>query len=601
MSLLKKLSIRSQLIINFLLIVLIIIIVFSFLYYKLSLIFVNKNKDYTMQITSTIQHNITLDYQELKGVLQNIGYDTFAQEFFLDDSYNRQVENELQILSINMTNIKKDIFDIVMIGENGKYFTVNGNYEISKVLMKEIPPDGRIYNTGFQSLAVVDNSGSVTKNYFFYGMDVYSAYDKATYRNKIGFVSMFVDLRSIFKEISKISSNTEIKYYLIDKKGNLYSPDDPLKINNNESVKNQLRKLQSNSGNQSVVEINGLKNLVMVNDIPEIEGKTVSIVPEKELLVEIVETKTAILIILFVALLFLALLFYCTLNNIVQPLNKLVLFMNRVKSGDMTDLKKNVRLEGGSEINILEYEFNSMMQELNDLTHQLFETSSRLYEVEIEKEKAELAFLRSQINPHFLYNTFEVMKGIALDEGVENLYEMTKDLALIFRYSVNGSSTVTLEEELKIVRAYVQINMIRFGNRLKVSYDIHEDTKKAEVLKMILQPLVENAVYHGLEPKRGNGRLCISSCIEQGKLTITIKDEGVGIEEEKLKTIKSCLSERGNRMLCQNSKTGSIGLCNVNNRIKLTYGDKYGIDIESEINIGTKIGITIPLKESENV
>lgn len=550
-----------------------------------------------MQITSTIQHNITLDYQELKGVLQNIGYDTFAQEFFLDDSYNRQVENELQILSINMTNIKKDVFDIVMIGEDGKYFTVNGNYEVSKVLMKEIPPDGRIYNTGFESLVVVSNSGSVTKNYFFYGMEVYSAYDKATYRNKIGFVSMFVDLQSIFKEISKISSNTEIKYYLIDKKGNLYSPDDPLKINNNESVKNRLKKLQPNSGNQSVIEINGLKNLVMVNDIPEIEGKIVSIVPEKELLFEIVETKTAILIILFVALLFLALLFYCTLNNIVQPLNKLVLFMSRVKSGDMTDLKKNVRLEGGSEINILEYEFNSMMKEINDLTHQLFDTSSRLYGVEIEKEKAELAFLRSQINPHFLYNTFEVMKGIALDEGVEKLYEMTKDLALIFRYSVNGSSTVTLQEELKIVQAYVQINMIRFGNRFEVSYDIAEDSKKAEVLKMILQPLVENAVYHGLEPKRGSGKLNISSWIEQENLIIKIKDDGVGIEKEKLKTIKLRLSEHGNKLLCrEDSGTGSIGLYNVNNRIKLTYGEDFGISIESEEEKGTEIGITIPAK-----
>lgn len=592
----KKLTITTQLAINALLTLLAVIAIFSLAYYKTSEILMNKNKNYTSEITANIQHNITNYYKEIKSILQNIGYDSNTQKIFssnnLMDSY--AAGEELKILTINMVNIKKDIFDIAIIGENGKYFTMSGEYEPVKKLMASIPADGKIYNTGFEKLERLNQADRI---FFLYGMHFFSAYDSGSYAKRLGFSAILVDLRPLFQEIDKVSSNTEIKYYLMDKKGDLYSPNDPLKINNN---KEAIRKIIKDSNleplNQQVVEINGAKNIMMVRDIPEIEGKIVSFVPEKELFSEIVEVRKVILIIFLMAVFLLSILFFFITYNITQPIKKLIFFMNHLKSGSIKDLKKKVQLEGSSEINILEYEFNSMMKEINDLTHRLFETSSKLYEAEIEKEKANLAFLRSQINPHFLYNTLEVMKGISLEEGVEKLYEMTKALALIFRYSVNGSSIVELGEEIKIIQAYVQIHVIRFGDRIEANYDFPDPTWGAKVFKMILQPLVENAIYHGLEPKRGQGALWIGSKIEKGNLYIWVKDNGVGMETEKLKNIKARLLESTGRSQ-EDTEAGSIGIYNVNNRIKLTYGADYGLNIESEKDKGTEVRITIPLQE----
>lgn len=592
----KKLTITTQLVINALLTLLAVIAIFSLAYYKTSEILMDKNKNYTSEITSNIQHNITIYYKEIKSILQNIGYDSNTQKIFssdnLMDSYS--AGEELKILTINMVNIKKDIFDIAIIGENGKYFTMSGEYEPVKKLMASIPADGKIYNTGFEKLERLNQADRI---FFLYGMHFYSAYDSGSYAKRLGFSAILVDLQPLFQEIDKVSSNTEIKYYLMDKKEDLYSPNDPLKINNN---KEAIREIIKNSNleplNQQVVEINGAKNIMMVRDIPEIEGKIVSFVPEKELFSEIVEARKIILVIFLIAVLLLSILFFFITYNITQPIKKLIFFMNHLKSGSIKDLKKKVQLEGSSEINILEYEFNSMMKEINDLTHRLFETSSKLYEAEIEKEKANLAFLRSQINPHFLYNTLEVMKGISLEEGVEKLYEMTKALALIFRYSVNGSSIVDLGEEIKIIQAYVRIHVIRFGDRIEANYDFPDPTRSAKVFKMILQPLVENAIYHGLEPKRGKGALWIGSKTEKGNLYIWVKDDGVGMEAEKLKNIKTRLSESNGRNQ-EDSKADSIGIYNVNNRIKLTYGVEYGLCIESEKDKGTEVRITIPLQE----
>jgi two-component system sensor histidine kinase YesM len=325
-----------------------------------------------------------------------------------------------------------------------------------------------------------------------------------------------------------------------------------------------------------------------------IQGRIISFMPEKELFAEIAQLRRIVLIVLTVTLISMSLLFFLITNNITRPVKKLISFMDKLKGGSIGDLKKEVQLEGYFEITVLSKEFNSMLKEINNLTHRLFETSSKLYETEIEKEKSELAFLRSQVNPHFLYNTLEVIKGIALDEGAEKLYEMTNALALVFRYSVKGSNTVLLGEELNIIKAYVHIHLIRFGERLEAVYQIDEATLNIKVPKMILQPIVENAFFHGLEAKRGKGCLTVGSSIDCGTLRIWVRDDGVGIEADKLAEIRSKLSGSVAHSSLNSGRDGRIGLFNVNNRIKLTYGAEYGLSIYSEPNRGTEVVILLP-------
>jgi two-component system sensor histidine kinase YesM len=588
----RRLTITGQFVITAILMIIVVISVLAFAYSKASNIMVEKNKKYTTEITSKIQHNIDLYYQEISNILHIIGYNTSTQDYLAAKSPKESYDyvKELTYMSINMIMIKKDILDTVIISENGSYFTMNGEYNTVAKFVKEIPNTRKIYNTGFIELTSIQNNGRIA---IMYGMNVMSAYDEVIIGNKIGVAAILVDLNPIFDEISRVTDNSEIKYYLADKNGKIYSKNDPLGIGNNSRLfYDIIRNSENRLGAQDTYEINGFRNIVLVKDIPTIQGKIISFMPEKELFAEIDQVRQTVLIILFIALLLLSILFIFIINNITQPVKKLINFMGSVKDGNIKNLNKEVQLEGYFEITVLSKEFNSMLREINNLTHRLFETSSKLYETEIDKKKSELAFLRSQINPHFLYNTLEVIKGIALDEEANKLYEMTNALALIFRYSVKGSNIVELREEFNIVKAYVQIHLIRFGERLEAIYEINEDTLSRKVPKMILQPVVENAFFHGLEAKRGKGKLTIGSSINGKVLKIWVRDDGVGMDEEKLARIQNSL-EKGIDIKGE----GIIGLYNVDDRIKLTYGDEFGLKISSVFNQGTEVVILIPAGE----
>ncbi|HHW22406.1 MAG TPA: sensor histidine kinase [Clostridiaceae bacterium] len=596
----KKLTITKQLTITAFLIITAVISVFAFAYKKASDIMVDKNKKYSTEITSKIKHNIDLYYQEVTNILYNIGYDINTQDYLTASNPEKSYDlsKNLIYMSINMMVIKKDIIDIVIISENGSYFTMEGEYNTVLSLKGQIPDDRKVHNTGFVELTSLNNEGVIA---IMYGMYINSAYNEDILGRKIGFAAVLVDVNPIFDEISRVTDNTELKYYLIDKNGNIYSKNDPLGISGNrELIENIINDFENNDI-KDTYEINGSRNIVLVDEIPIIQGRIISFMPEKELFAEIDQLRRIVMIVLMVTLISMSVLFFLITNNITRPVKKLISFMDDLKGGSIRDLKKEVQLEGYFEITVLSKEFNSMLREINNLTHRLFETSSKLYETEIEKEKSELAFLRSQINPHFLYNTLEVIKGIALDEGAEKLYEMTNALALVFRYSVKGSNTVQLGEELKIIKAYVHIHLIRFGERLEAEYQIEEETLNVKVPKMILQPVVENAFFHGLEAKRGKGRLTIGSSINGRTLRIWIKDDGVGIEEDKLAEIRSKLSGSAADSRLNSGRDGRIGLFNVNNRIKLTYGAEYGLSIYSEPSKGTEVVILLPAGDEENV
>ena len=200
---------------------------------------------------------------------------------------------------------------------------------------------------------------------------------------------------------------------------------------------------------------------------PISEGKSSYKLPRSELLSGIEDIRKQAFLIFFIAVLLLTVPFLAVINNILQPLKKLMQLMNEIKLGKLKHLKKRIRLQGYAEIIVVANNFNQMLDEIDDLTHRLLDSRTRLYESELVKKQSELAYLQSQINPHFLYNTLESIKGIAAEEGADTIFNMTKALALVFRYSIKGTDMVPLREELKIIESYIYIQKIRFGNRLK--------------------------------------------------------------------------------------------------------------------------------------
>ena len=224
--------------------------------------------------------------------------------------------------------------------------------------------------------------------------------------------------------------------------------------------------------------------------------------------------------------------------------------------------------------------------------------------INVSKKQAEYLALQNQINPHFLYNTLEGIRSEALLAGLDSVAEMTEALATFFRYTISQvEHLVTLEDELANIENYYYIQQFRFGDKLAlhIEYEHDEEWDELDILqfrlpKLTLQPIVENSIYHGIERKIGRGNLVIRICISNERLRIRISDDGMGMAEEKLKL----LNEKLRRLTLddvqeENGKKGGIALVNVNNRIKLLFGEEYGITFYSREGAGTDVMITLPL------
>ena len=222
--------------------------------------------------------------------------------------------------------------------------------------------------------------------------------------------------------------------------------------------------------------------------------------------------------------------------------------------------------------------------------------------ITVSKKKSEYLALQNQINPHFLYNTLEGIRAEALIAGVDSIAEMTEALATYFRYTISQvNNLVTLEEELANVENYYYIQQFRFGSKLdlRIRYDCEdeEEALMCQLPKLTLQPIVENSIYHGLEQKIEKGHLDIKITMTDKHLIIMISDDGVGMEKGQVKAMNEKL--RALRLEEEDSeetgKRGGIAVKNVNNRIKLLFGEEYGIYIYSQPDVGTDVEITLPI------
>ena len=224
--------------------------------------------------------------------------------------------------------------------------------------------------------------------------------------------------------------------------------------------------------------------------------------------------------------------------------------------------------------------------------------------VNVSKKQAEYLALQNQINPHFLYNTLEGIRSEALIAGLDSVAEMTEALATFFRYTISQvENLVPLEDELANIENYYYIQQFRFGDKLALSieYDCDEDASELDILqyrlpKLTLQPIVENSIYHGIERKIGKGHLTIRIGASDSRLRIRVSDDGLGMAEDKLHQLNEKLKSLFlDAVEGESSRQGGIAMVNVNNRIKLLFGEEYGICVYSHEGAGTDVLINLPL------
>ncbi|MBS4209361.1 sensor histidine kinase [Bacillus sp. FJAT-50079] len=266
--------------------------------------------------------------------------------------------------------------------------------------------------------------------------------------------------------------------------------------------------------------------------------------------------------------------------SITKPVNRLTKVMKKVEDGDL-----NVRFQARyeDEISGLGRNFNKMIVKLNTTMKESLEKQTRL-------QRSEIQMLRAQINPHFLYNTLETISAIAKIKGVRMISELAVALGEMMRYSIKkDNELVRLEEDLLLLERYLYIQEVRFQDKMSIDFTVDEDVKQLWIPPLLIQPIVENAIIHGLEPKIGKGTLSIHIFQQKDILIVEVKDDGVGIHEQKLKNIMKQLNDTR-----KNKKLG-IGLENVKKRIALYFGDTYGIFIDSVPNMGATVQMRLPI------
>ncbi|MDE7323665.1 MAG: histidine kinase [Lachnospiraceae bacterium] len=271
-------------------------------------------------------------------------------------------------------------------------------------------------------------------------------------------------------------------------------------------------------------------------------------------------------------------------KRLTNPLHEIMTQMEQVGTGNF-DIVLPVR--SSDEIGVLAGRFNQMSEALKQHINQS-------YVAQIRQNEAELTALKSQIYPHFLYNTLEVIRMTALDDSEKRVPEMIEALSQQIHYLIGPmQDMVPLEKEIDIVRKYVYLLNCRISGKIQLNMNV-QSVSCMTVPKLILQPVVENAYVHGIKPKKGSGCIMIEAYVEDKVLHINVMDNGVGMDEEAVGRLYGIMNGT-NPGIKSAYNWQSIGLKNVNDRIKYLYGETYGIEITSTVGIGTNVHIIMPV------
>ncbi|MBB6674632.1 cache domain-containing sensor histidine kinase [Cohnella nanjingensis] len=276
--------------------------------------------------------------------------------------------------------------------------------------------------------------------------------------------------------------------------------------------------------------------------------------------------------------------------RITRPLIDLKKKMISVEQGEFG---MRVAAFGNDEFGLLGRGFNRMMEEINRLFNEVFVLGMR------EKE-AELAALQSQINPHFIYNTLESINMMAISRKHEEVSDMVSALGKLLRYSIDKvDRLVPLKEEIAFLASYVRIQQLRYGDRLRVVYEIDEAARELLIPKLILQPLVENALYHGIGDREQGGTVWIGAVLLAGELILAVRDDGKGLNEEEVEALNRAIAAEPSYRTWQRTDRDALGLGNIYQRIKLIYGERGDLSVDSSIGQGLAVTISIRIREKE--
>ncbi|MEK3876637.1 sensor histidine kinase [Paenibacillus sp. FSL M7-0420] len=396
----------------------------------------------------------------------------------------------------------------------------------------------------------------------------------------IGYIVIDVDPKFISEILSKVKLDAKELLYITDESGNRVTGKDygyPQTVS-------AVAPGRTGEG-VSHVKSEG-EGLLVAHVTSEVTGwTTVGVVPVASLMKETEILRTYIILTGIICVGLALLLYVFIAYRITQPLRKLSRLMRSVERGD---LSMAFPVSGRDEVGMLGHSFNGMLAKLSELGYLLYET-------EIREKDAQIAALQSKINPHFLYNTLGSISMYAELEGSPEIIAMSNNLSKLLRYSLSGrKEQVTLQDELDHVGGYMTIQQMRYEERIQFSMAVEPSLLGCEVIPLMIQPLVENAINHALDKGVGRGRISLSAERRGQVLRIAVEDDGIGMNAEALEALRLHLQDTQEL----GGRSGN-GLLNVHRRIVLHYGEAYGLSLESMPYQGFKAVLKLPVLSRE--
>ncbi|WP_163193103.1 sensor histidine kinase [Clostridium thermarum] len=573
----KDISIKNKLKVLFYIQIIIPIIFIGYMAYnKTSQSINNKSFAYSQDILRMIELRVEDMNRDIDALTLQLLYDNRVYSFLQAKETNNAnkyteanyVRNLLRDAIFSRTSIEG-----ICIVTNDKDFIYFDSDRGKKSIKERIPYDN-IYS---QALSNNGNTIWMFNKSEEKGMDLYAArvvYDKDTF-NPLGLMALLINknfIESLYKDLSQgsaqnisILSNTNEEIIVGDGNSGYSSALENIKFNSSKGY-------YLDSDNKVLISY-----LTMVKP----NWRIVYHIPFDELYEEINSLKTQIFLIVIWSIVVLSLLSTLTAKDIIKPMNELVGAMKEIES---SDIYREVNIDRTDEIGYLSKSFNKMSSKIHYLLN-------IIYKEKLTRKEAELKALQAQINPHFLFNTLENINWMAHLNGVPEISSTVTALSKLIEANMGkGDKLISIADEIDYIDNYIAILKNRFGDRLVMEKNISSETLVVMIPRLLIQPVVENAVQHGLENVVRQGIIVLNSYKKEEDLIIEVIDNGIGMKETELIKLKEMISGEGG------NESSSIGLSNVSKRIKLFYGEDYGVEVESQYDKFTKVTLRLPFK-----
>lgn len=420
-------------------------------------------------------------------------------------------------------------------------------------------------------------SGKFHKNYFTLGRKIihYNTLDDLGY--------LMIDMEEVILEqaYKSLLDNDFEDIYICDDTGTIISHTDKKKIGSTIKFKPYAQNILQAETQKGYFEFfEDVDKVAIFSTISSTGWKIIKTVPTSYLYQEVNSMQRDFL--MFGAVYSVAIILFMILFSI-RYTNPMMKMMNTIEKVEQGDLTARTEISSNDEVGRLGHSLNRMIEEMQNLI-------DRLIKEEQEKKEVELEALHAQINPHFLYNTLTTIKWMAKIQGDNSVSRAIVALIKLLRVSTNLSTDmITLREEIEYVENYVVIQKLKYNEAINMQYDIAEICLDVMMPKLILQPIVENAIIYGITEDHKDINIRITAYAESDELFIEIADDGPGIAPDVLEEIQRTQAEK--------NRFSKVGLNNINQRVKLYYGSAYGLGIETEVGVGTKIIVKIPLSQ----